>query len=217
MPYVVHNKFVVRGTLGTTDEIFSNTLHFTSDVSGDFDRVPDEWDAGDIEAALFAFYGSGHFSSAVHVTGWRGYQIGPNGRTVAGTKRVVDLASPTSGGGTHRYPPQVACVISLISDAEGPAQRGRIYLPIPNLATLGTTLEMVSGDADALLATFKTYIEALLDAMYTVSVAGEGLINASPSGDGVNAEVTLYKCGLALDTMRSRRNKLLENYQELPA
>lgn len=215
MVYLPHAKFVVRGQLGDTEEIFSNTLHFPTDVAGGPDTHPEDWDQGAITAAVNAFYGSGIFSSAVHVTGWRGYDINAAGTNSAGQKVIVDYGSPISGGGTHRYPPQVALVVTLLGANDGPGRFGRVFLPIPNRAVLGTTLEMVSGDADSVLSTFHTYVDALLDAMYDVLVSNEALINVSKVDTGTIQDVVELRCGLALDTMRSRRNKLLENYQSL--
>lgn len=215
MTFPVHNRLVVRGQLGDTKEVFSNVLHFPSDVSVGPDVLPEDWDTGAMETAIRSLYEDSLISGAVHVTGWRGYQIGADGRVKDGHKVVVDFTTRGSGGGLHKYPPQVALVITLVADNDGPAHFGRVFLPIPNRATLSTTLEMAPGDADSSLLVFRTYLNGLLDAMYPETVIGEGPCNVSKVGTGTLQRVTSLKCGLALDTIRTRRNKLLENYQEL--
>lgn len=217
MPYPVHNKFVVRGVFASTKEIWSNSLHFESTFGGGSDNTPSDWDGSAVTAAVNAFYGGTACSGSAKVTGWRGYQIGADGKTVSGSKRIEEYASPVPGASSTRYPPQVSLVVTLVGADDGPGHFGRIFLPSPGKALVDSTQEIASGSADEVLADFKTYVEALKDAMYDASFVGESLLNVSKVGSGAKQDVVSYKCGLALDTIRTRRNKLLENYQTLAA
>lgn len=217
MVYPKHNRFVVRGSFGSTKEIWSNTLHFNSVVAGGPDNVPSEWDEGDIETALRSFYSSSFISQSAKVTGWRGYQIGADGRVIGNELRAVDYDTPFGGGGAVKYPPQVALVLTLVGADRGPGKFGRIFIPSPTHSIVEATQEIASGGVDDTLNTFKSYVEALLNAMYDPSDIGENLVNVSKVGLGTGQPVVEYRCGLALDTLRTRRNKLLENYAVLSA
>lgn len=218
MVWPVHNRFVVRGGMGTTKEIWSNTLHFRSDTIAQPDINPADWNTAAVTSAVNNFYASSYFHSNVKVLGWRGYNIGTNGRLVGNKMQRVDYDTAASGTSTSSpYPFQIACVISLHAPNRGPAPRGRVYLPTPTLSLTQATGQWASGDCDALLAAFKTYIEALLNATTPSFTTGEGLCNVSPMDTGHRQEVTEYRCGLVPDTMRSRRNKLTEDYEVLSA
>lgn len=217
MTWPTHNRFVVRGQFGTTKEIWSNTLHFPSDITAGPDVHPQDWDESAITSAVNAFYGANIFGDGTKVTGWRGYTIGSDGRYTGDNIKVVEYDTPVAGSGTTRFPPQVAIVLSLWADNRGPAQHGRIYLPGPNTSISATLQETSAVEAGAYLTAFKTYVEALLDAMYPSLDVGEGLANVSKVGTGTIQHVTQYRCGLVLDTIRDRRNKLVENYQVLDA
>jgi hypothetical protein len=219
MTFPEHNRFVVRGQFGTTKEIWSNVLHFTSSQTFPTQDVhpQSDWDGSAITSAVNAFYGSSLFSANVRTTGWRGYTIGANGRFTDQNILVNDYDTPNSAGGTNRYPPQVALALTLTADNRGPARLGRVFLPSVSTGFDGPTCEISSGGADDLLAAFKTYVEALKDAMYPLAASGESLLNVSKIGTGTLQKVTSYRCGLVLDTIRTRRNKLVENYRELGA
>lgn len=217
MTFLKHNRFVVRGEFGNEVEIWSNSLHFKTEFPAQSDVLPQDWDEGDVTAAVDAFYGSALFGDSCKVTGWRGYQIGADGRLIGNNIKIVEYATPVPGSGTTRYPPQVALCISLWAANRGPAQHGRVFLPSPARQLVGSTQTVTSGDTTEYLAAFKTYIEALKDAMYPITAEGECLENVSKVGAGTNQEVVEYRAGQALDTIRTRRNKLLENYTILSA
>lgn len=211
-----HNRFVVRGSLGTGKEIWSNTLHFPSVITAGPDNNPPDWDEADVSTAVAAFYGSLNFCDSMKVTDWRGYSIQTTGKlSPTDTPTRHDYTTPIPGGaGLVKYPPQIAQVLSLHANARGPAQRGRIYLPMPTVSIDGGTFEMATVDAQGMLTAFKTYVNALLNAMYGSTTIGEGLINVSGGpAVGTLQKVTEIRMGRVLDTVRTRRNKLLEEYQ----
>lgn len=110
-------------------------------------------------------------------------------------------------GGTNNavYPPQVSLVVSLGTGLRGGTHRGRVYLPMP-AAAVGQDLEISSADRASAEAAFVTFIQTI-NAQY----AGQpGVVVASSKG--FNTKVTTVRVGRALDTMRTRRKKLPENY-----
>lgn len=217
MPFPLHNRFVVRGEFGNSVEIWSNSLHFETVAAGHADVMPADWDEGDVSAAVDAFYGSALFADSCYVTGWRGYQIGADGRMTGDNLKIVEYSTRVPGSGTTRYPPQVALAMSLWGASRGSAQHGRVFLPGPARQVRGATCDLSSGDTTEYLAAFKTYIEALKDAMYPSFAFGESLINVSKVGAGRRQTIVEYRCGQALDTIRTRRNKVPEAYTVLSA
>ena len=216
MPFPLHNRLTVRGIFDGTPEIWSYGMHFPSQVTGGPDIEPNDWNATNVSAALAAFHGSAIFGSKVRLTGWRGYQIGPDGRTVGNNLKVVELDPGTVGAGTYRYPPQVTTVVSFVAANRGPAKFGRCYLPGPAANINITDSRMTASDAAAVCTAFKTLVESLLNAMYVSPLyVGEELVNVSRSGEGVFQTVETIRVGRVFDTMRSRRNKLVEDYSEV--
>ena len=212
------NKFVVRGSFGSSPEIWSNTLHFMTEFTAHPDVLPGDWDEGAVTSAVTAFYGSSHFSTTCKVDGWRGYQCDDMGRLIGNNMKRVDYTASTQGAGTNRYPPQVALVMSLHANDRGLGQRGRVYLP-GIVTTIDDNTYLVSvANCTTFLGDFRTYIEALKDAMFPSTVSGEALLNVGGKGSAqVGQAVTEYRMGRALDTLRTRRNKLLEEYEVLSA
>lgn len=214
-----HNRFVVRGIFGTTDEIWSYSLKFTSVVTAGSDVLPQDWNASAVTAAVNAFHSSSMFHTGCKVVGWRGYQIGADGNTTDDGNNLKrnDYATPVAGTGSNIHPPQIALVVSTIGASRGPAQFGRAYMPGISQSVDANTQTISPGAALSLGGQFKTLVEALKNAMYPVTVVGESLINVSSIGTGHTQDVKTYRVGRVFDTMRSRRNKLLEDYQDTAA
>lgn len=217
MPFPKHNRLVVRGTFAGTPEIWSYSMHFTTEVTAGADVLPQDWNVANVTAALTTLHTSSKFASSTRLTGWRGYQIGPDGRTIGDNLRVVELGTPVVGVGTPRYPSHVSLVVTTEGASRGPARLGRFFLPSPAISIDTTDLRLAASDLTTLLASLKTCVESLKNAMYPVEVIGESMVNVSQLDGGVMQNVVKYKCGRVLDTMRSRRNKLVEDYQELAA
>lgn len=217
MVYPLHNRFVVRGSFGNSPETWTYGLHFPSAFSGIDDVVPEDWDQAAITNAVNVFHGGSSFATSTKVTGWRGYHIGPDGRTVGNNLRVVEYDVPVGGAGTTKYPPQVTLVMSLRADNRGPARNGRCYLPGLVLAVDADTFQIASALCGLMATNFKTFIDSLKAAMYPIGAIGEELVNVSKAGSGVMQNVTTYRCGRVYDTMRSRRRALEEDYVELSA
>ena len=112
--------------------------------------------------------------------------------------------------------PQIALAHTLRTDVErGRAARGRFYAPLPgrNLASsgmLGTT------DQQAYVNAATTFLNALNTAMsdYATDGGEPRVVVMSDVGSGMLRPVRAVAVGRVLDTMRSRRSSLTENYIE---
>jgi len=119
-----------------------------------------------------------------------------------------DAASPTTGGGSNIGPPQEALAISLrTAHMRGLAHQGRFYLP-GYAATLGSDGRISVGTALAVAEQVTTFLNALnaVEANYKVCVV-------SQIAAGAQNEVTHCRIGRVVDTIRSRRSSLLEDWQ----
>jgi hypothetical protein len=112
---------------------------------------------------------------------------------------TVEGASATNG---VTYPPQVSLVTTLDTGVPGASGRGRIHLPGPRFTL--ASFRITENDALATAAAVKDFITAVeTDLAAQVSVA---------SSTGPVRAVTALRVGRVLDTMRSRREDVLEAY-----
>jgi len=144
-------------------------------------------------------------------------RIGTDGRYVDSVAREHIYPTPVAGGYSAalgaKVAPQLAQVVTLRTRLErGRGSKGRIYLP-GNI-----TMDSVQTDgrltaANALLsAQAVRSLIVSLNSNYTL-IGRVGV--ASNAGAGKFEHVTATACGRVLDTMRSRRSSLAEDYQEV--
>jgi hypothetical protein len=116
-------------------------------------------------------------------------------------------AVAASNTNTPLLPPQVSLVATLRSSSKrGLAHAGRIYLPAPPV-TLDSDGRITTASRDSVLGRVKL----LLDDINSVD-AGLYLAIASKVRDGATKRVVRVEVGRVLDTMRSRRTSLVEDY-----
>ena len=127
--------------------------------------------------------------------------------------------SPVGGGMASAYIPQVACVVTLVSEKyKDPGKYNRFYLPAANTTTAGS-YKMTATETEGVAASAAAFIEAL-DQVYsgeTGETTWAGTIRpvvASKSYNQIMPVVSL-RVGDVLDTQRRRRNKVYENYNEI--
>lgn len=136
-------------------------------------------------------------------------RIGSNGKYSADSFfKVLDI--PGGFGSQMTRPPQVALAVSLGSATRGPRGQGRFYLPAP-AAGLGTDLTVLPGDQEVIRASLNTLFIDLHN------VPGVDPLGTTPrvtiaSSKGTNSDVTFFRLGRALDTIRTRREDLKESY-----
>ena len=208
MTYQPHVRLSFSGDLGTA---LPAPEHFTFTLS--IDRATDLTQAQNdaVAAAGVALFADGTF----HTNPWailtevKSKAINAAGKYIAGPPLITMVNQAGSASGQN-HPPQVSCVVSLGTATRG--LRGRFYLPAPSNGVLADTLEMNQGQTDAYLASVVTFLNAVNDAAGGSLSNVNGLCVASKKGTGNNGIVTTYRVGRALDTMRSRRRSLKENY-----
>lgn len=217
MTFVKHFKFTFRGIFTNTPEIWSFGCHMSRLFAGAPDAGVDDIDNDAVTSALRALLsngGSSTFGQAVHATDWRAYEIGTNGR-MEGNPLVVDVSADSIGGtGGTVYPPQVSLCVTTVADNRGPARFGRFYLPGPS-ASLGSDLRLSAGVADGYGEAATQFLKSVSDAVDALGLRSSSGLNVSglPSSSGTNQIIDHVEVGRVLDTIRTRRNGMLEDRQ----
>lgn len=210
--YQPHVRLSFSGTLGTSlpaPERFT----FTMSIDRPADLTQAQNDA--VAAAGVALFAdaSWHTNPWAILTEVKSKAITAAGLYVAGPPLITMVNQAGSAQGSN-HPPQVACVVSLGTAVRG--VRGRFYMPAPSNSVDGGSLEQNEPQTTSYLASVTTFLTAVNGAAGGGLGNANGLCVASRKGLGVNAVVTEYRVGRALDTMRSRRRSLKENYSSHP-
>nr|CRY96819.1 hypothetical protein [uncultured prokaryote] len=212
-------RLVAIGSIYGAEE-FSFSMSLVSNVDGA--QAPDEVPQGVIDA-FTAFWatvdsGAGLISSDARLETLKLNEIGTNGRYTSQTTVLYDYPSPIAGASGLTPPAQVALAISLVTPIRrGRAARGRFYLPLPGFPVLGsgggvtTPGAFSAGHQVAAANAAAALLNDINDAVdgYAVGVT-------SDIGLGTQQIVTDVRVGQIYDTIRSRRNKLPENYYTSP-
>lgn len=201
---------------------FNTTLSIAA-ASGDMDHVSDTllvaaagvvgswWDDG--------LTGTQRITAQAKLTGIKLNRIGTDGRYVDATTMEHTYGTPISGGGSAgTFPaPQLATVATLRTAVErGRGSKGRMYLPAcGGYWTMQSDGRALITDAQAVadgVSTLITQLNTLYASPPGVATPGRVVI-ASKVGTGVFRRVNQVTVGRVVDTMRSRRNKLVEDPQ----
>ena len=160
------------------------------------------------------------FSSSTSVSWAKLAVIGTDGHYV-GDPKIATGTKRIGTGGTSTPPPQLAACVSLWSGSGfGRANHGRMYLPCPQayLSDMSpTTGQTPSGNANYLRDSVKVLINHTSGEVKTVSVPVSPAI-VSSRGLGEWKPILQISAGNVIDTMRSRRNNLVDtpNYVAYP-
>ena len=203
-------RLVAIGTLyGAEDFTFSMSL--IEDGVGPF--VPPTEVPADVLTALTTFFtGSGLIQAGAQLTAVKLNEIGTDGRYTQPQTVLHEFVPPIAGNSTtNPRPPQVALAVTLDTDARrGLAHAGRFFLPLPagNISTDGRL--STASQSDYLTAA-RTLLDDINDAVpgYLVGIT-------SNVGAGEQRYVRQVRVGRAVDTVRSRRTSIPEDYQDLP-
>lgn len=125
--------------------------------------------------------------------------------TSDGAYRQGDDVTVVPGGSlsTLKYPLQTSLVVSLSTARAGATGKGRCFLPmVPK--PLGTDFLLPQSDASAMADAFAGFLQAIYPEQGTPGVI---------SSHGYGSTLTGIRVGRVPDTMRSRRNALLESYE----
>lgn len=223
MTYPRHWLFSFGGDLLGGAEIWSNNIRFAI-PEGQTEGVVDE---GDMLADLMKDLQS-RFTLAVP-QGGLGYGTGVrlkwgkfNEIDAAGhyadqnNTRVLDLPSPVPGiGQSLGTIPQLALAVSWgTARQRGLASRGRIYIPMPAVTTSGASGRVLAATAQSIATNWAMLLEEFNDWATSPDLTEMTAHVVSNVGEGAKEQITTVRVGDVLDTMRSRRNALVEVYAE---
>jgi hypothetical protein len=217
MTVPLHFKFTARGIFTNTPETWSFSFKMTNEVAGGDDGVTGNIDAGAVTTAFSGLFSAGWISSRCHMTDWRAYEIGHDGHVLDDSDILVTELEDgdVSGSASNRYPPQIALVVSTIGDNRGPAQFGRFYLPGP-AHDLQTDMRLSTTNADSINTDVTAFLKAVSDSIDLDGLTSSKGCNISSRGNGgagTLQQIDHVETGRVLDTLRTRRNKLVEERQ----
>lgn len=199
-------RLVAIGTL-YVEEQFSFSMSLVGLTGGGGDPVPPSVPPG-IETAFREFFATpGAFSPQTKLTMLKLNQIGTNGRYTQDESVELELDPPAAGVFAQYQAPQVSLVVSLeTAKRRGRAHAGRFYLPAPcQLPNSQGILDDVARNV------YKNATDTLLQAIQD-ELVGYRLGVVSNIGAGAQEYVTNARYGRVLDTQRSRRSSLEEDY-----
>lgn len=133
--------------------------------------------------------------------------IGANGK-YTGTPAITDFAAIPGAGGALLHPYAVSLCVSLMTDRRGPTGKGRIFLPCPSLGVLDNGL-CGQTEVQGVATSVQTLLTSLNNAPGFDVADSEVVVSSSK---GYLSLVTGVRAGLVLDTIRSRRQALVETY-----
>jgi len=217
VPVPTHFKFVFRGVFTGTEEIWSFGCKFSRDNTLQGDAGLTDIDQGAVDSALAGLLGTGFIAPNVMVSDWRAYQIGTNGKMEGNGPLIRTYAvDELKGAATANvHPPQIALVVSTIAENLGPAQRGRFYLPGPARA-LDSTMRLSLSDAGVYEDLATQFLKDVSNAIDLEDLESSVGLNVSPgpigSSTGTKQTIDHVEVGRCLDTLRTRRNAMVEDY-----
>lgn len=201
-------RLVVSGTLYGTEQ-FAWSLAISRNF--ETDPAPDTIPQALIDAVV------AYHSDPATQTGARAEltmiklnEIGPNGRYANPSETVLhEFETPVAGEGNASQPPQTAVAVTLRTAVRrGLAKSGRFYLPHLSYGP-SSDGRMLAGQAENIATATTTFLQAINPAL------GGNWAPAVTSDvrEGAIRKVTHCEVGRVLDTIRSRRSSLEEDYQ----
>jgi len=196
---------VVSGTLYTAEQFSFSHSFIPQTVT----PVPPTDVPALIRGAVADFWQSpGVISRYAAITSVKLNEIGTDGRYTQSQTVEWTPAAPIAGSADELVPPQIALAVTTTTAfRRGYAHAGRFYLPTP-----GYTIVNDGRLTAPNVATLGSYLKAYLDGLNTGIGADYELGVVSNVGAGNAHSLTGFKVGRVLDTMRSRRTSLDEEY-----
>lgn len=224
MPYPGQfHRLVMIGSIYT--ETFNMTLSIVPSALGEFGMPP----VSDAELLAVATEVGGWFPSVTvaagpfftldaKLTSIKLNRIGVDGRYVDNDTKEHIYTSPIAGGwnpGSLKPLPQQAHVVTLKTAIErGRGSRGRMYfVGCQGSSSLASDGRVTAADALRTANGARNLINRINN---LVVIGGIGKVGvASNAGGGRFEHVTAVSVGRVVDTMRSRRSSLTEDYQQV--
>lgn len=218
MAYPYHYLFSFGGTLPPIGEIWCNNIRFVGTGTPE-----EEYDLEDICQGLMEVMAAGMdgtgtanlgYSTAVRLEWGKFNAIGADGRYASESETVIYDYPGTGKVGTglpHVSLPQVALAVSWGTvRSRGPASRGRIYVPMPNVGPEGNG-RLTTTQTGNIAQAWAAQIDRLNDRAQ--NVGQERPIAAVVSGvNGAWEPISTVRVGDVVDTQRRRRSALSEIY-----
>jgi hypothetical protein len=196
-----------------TGEIMVHTVHMRKDTSAFLpvdlqsvaDKVRDEW-TRTINADTGDPVGIGNkLTTSCQYLNVTAYLIGPLGKAVAQAEAA--FAATVKGQGTSHLPPQLALVVTLLTNRSGRSGRGRIYLGGLQAATNGTDGRVSAANRTIFVQALSGFYTRLRDLPFANDQIRPVVVSPTTTS---SAKITKVSVGDVIDTMRSRRNALVE-------
>lgn len=224
MAYRPHIVLQWGGSLGTSPEIWSNTLRIvgnSTDVN-DLQDLAEAW-MPDLSTALVTLMASGGYQGKAKMLWIKANAVDANGHQSNRPTNVWyapdDFA--VTAGTFPAGPPQLAITISFVTGAaRGLAARGRVYVPTGFSSSAGTynsdTFQLSVATCEGFRDAWVTFLEALDNnpgpdfANLRVAV-----VSKQGSDPGNWHAINGVRVGRVIDTQRRRRNALDEDYVDV--
>lgn len=220
MPYRPHYRVSAIGRLGNSGEIFQYGVNMApnggSGTAGGLEDTAsfneDAW--ADVADDIRTFHGSAALNLASYavLTHVKVARINALGKYDDMDPLIFDIADQPGANtlGTQAQTlPQAALAVSLVTARRGPTGKGRFYLPCPVVLIETSDLRLTAGQATA-FATAAAGLITNLNNAPGIDVTEMAVCVASTKG--YNTPVTGVRVGRVVDTIRSRRNRLVENH-----
>lgn len=209
--YAPHIRLSAIGRLSDSGERFSYGVNLgsTGPVTVPLTlNVPAYF--ADLAADVRAFHGSlgANISNQAVLELVKFALIGSDGKYTA-DPRIVDLVDQAGSVSSVLPAPQTALAISLTTGRRGPTGKGRFYLPMPGVGVEAGPLTIPAVSRNQIQAAAAGFLNALNNRPGIDGIDVEVIV---ASTKGTNTKVTGVRVGRVLDTIRSRRTSLGEDF-----
>lgn len=180
---------------------------FTDDLQTIVNKVKDTW-VGTMTggAAPMVATIASVFPTTLTYTKVTGYQVNSDGRAVAQAEANFPT-SGVSGTGTASLPPQCAVAVTLLTSRPGRSGRGRLFLGPIAQSAIGTDGRLTAATRTRILDAMTYFYTELRNASYTNDAQRPVVVSPTL---GQSFKIKSVAVGDVIDTMRSRRNALVE-------
>lgn len=215
MPYAPHIRMTANGVFLNTTEQWSFGVNIGNEGVSGFDAgapglEPNAVVWNDLADDVSEFHAGNTFVSGLaQLRSVKFAFIGADGKYTR-EPIIRERISVGGGGATYFMPTQVALAVTLLTNTPLTKVRGRFYLP-GMMYGVETDGRISAVRADFIRSRVDTFLEAVGN-QPGMDVLNLKAIVASTKGN--NHTVSAVKVGRVYDTIRSRRNRLLEAYSD---